>query len=221
VDLSQLNQICDRIRQAWDVKDEAREQGLTLARIVIRNSANSIRAVHRSEFDEARALTGASTDLLAKVKEHLRDQPDIFHAGFVHDAQKEHVEALVTYALVRREALPDPDELGVEYAAYLAGVAEAVGEIRRHTLDRIRRAEPGWGEEMLQVMDDIYYFLVSFDYPPAIAGGLRRLTDVMRSLIERTRGDLTNAARQQRLEKAMTEFEARLGITAEGKAGEA
>jgi translin len=205
--LAELKSICEKIRTQFDAKDAAREKALTRSREVIRNSANAIRAVHRAEFKEAQALMEQSAQLLAEVNEALSEHPDIYYAGFVHDAQKEHAEAHQTYALIRGEPLPDPDDLGVQYAAYMNALGEAVGEVRRHALDRIRHNELGWGEGVLSAMDEIYYAMVSFDYPTAISGGLKRTADVTRSLIERTRGDITNATRQQRLEAALAELE--------------
>jgi len=205
--LQELEGICDRIRVEFDAKDVARERGLTLAREVIRNSANAIRAIHRAEYEDATALMEASTGLLKEASEVLKSHPDVHHAGFLQDAQKEHAEARQTYALIRGEALPDPDELGVEYAPYLNALGEAIGELRRHALDRVRHNDISWGETILSLMDEIYYAMVSFDYPPAICGGLKRTADVTRSLIERTRGDLTNAIRQQHLENALVKLE--------------
>ena len=207
----ELKPICDRIRANFDAKDSAREKGLTRSRAVIRNSANAIRAIHRGEFDDALALMQDSDVLLREVDDVLGSYPDVYHAGFVHDAQKEHAEAHQTYALIRNEPLPDPDDLGVGYAAYLNALGEAVGELRRHALDRIRHNDRDWGDRVLAAMDEIYYAMVSFDYPTAISRGLKRTADVTRSLIERTRGDVTNAIRQQRLEIALAELEKRVG----------
>lgn len=208
--VDELKAICEHIRRNFDGKDAARERGLPLTREVIRNSANAIRAVHRGEYEEALALMEQSQGLLRQVDDVLKDHPDVYHAGFVHDAQKEHAEARQTYALVHGERLPGPDELGVGYAAYLNALGEAVGELRRHVLDRVRHNDVKWSEDMLGVMDEIYYAMVSFDYPTAISGGLKRTADVTRSLIERTRGDVTNAVRQQQLESALAQLESRL-----------
>ena len=206
--LQELKTICDRIRVDFDAKDAARERGLTLAREVIRNSANAIRAIHRAEYEDALALMEANSALLQEARAVLKAHPDVHYAGFLQDAQKEYAEARQTYALIRGEALPDPDALGVEYAPYLNALGEAIGELRRHALDGIRHNEIAWGESILEKMDEVYYAMVSFDYPPAISGGLKRTADVTRSLIERTRGDITNAIRQQRLENALAEREA-------------
>lgn len=208
--LEELSAICQKIRDNFDTKDAARERGLTISREMIRNSANAIRAVHREEYKEAQALMEATAKLRDEAEQALKDHPDVRHAGFVHDAQKEYAESRQTYALIRGEPLPDPDDLRVGYAAYLNGLGEAVGELRRHALDRIRHNDMEWGEGILRAMDEVYYALSSFDYPPAISGGLKRTADVTRSLIERTRGDITNAVRQQRLETALADLEGKL-----------
>ncbi len=212
---AELKAICDKIRKEFDSKDAAREKGLTRAREVIRNSAGAIRSIHRGEYAAAEALMKASVKLLAEIDEALKDHPDVYYAGFLQDAQKEHAEANQTLALVRGEPLPDPDDLGVGYAPYLNALGEAVGELRRHALDHIRRNDFAWGERILADMDEIYYAMISFDYPPAIDRGLKRTADVTRSLIERTRGDVTNAVRQQRLENALVELDKRLSPSKE------
>lgn len=208
--LQELEEICQRIRKEFEAKDAAREKALILTREVIRNSANAIRAIHRGEFEEAKALMEASAGLLEEVECTLADHPDVYYAGFVHDAQKEHAEAHQTYALIRGEPLPSPEDLKVGYAAYLNGLGEAVGELRRHALDRVRQNDVSWSEAILEIMDEVYYAMVSFDYPNAISGGLKRTADVVRSLVERTRGDLTNAIRQQQLEGLLARLEERL-----------
>ncbi|NIM06273.1 MAG: haloacid dehalogenase [Armatimonadetes bacterium] len=205
-----LQDIGDKIRATFDAKDDAREQAFALSREVIRNSANAIRAIHREEYEEALDLMDKTAKALAQIDKVLAEHLDVYWAGFVHDAQKEYAEARATYALIHRDPLPHPDDVGVSYAAYLNGLGEAVGELRRHILDEMRSRGPGWGEEMLSAMDDVYYLLASMDYPNAISGNLKRTTDVTRSIIEKTRGDLTAATRAQHLEKAMTRLEERL-----------
>ena len=210
MDLSALAGICEKIRRNFNEKDLAREKGLALSREVIRNSANAIRAIHRQEYDDAVRLMDENARILAEILAVLGPHPDIYFAGFVQDAQKEYAEARATYALIRRLPFPDPDELKVGYAPYLNALGEAIGELRRFALDHIRRAEIAFGEEVLTAMDDIYYAMVSFDYPAAISGNIKRTADVTRSIIEKTRGDVTNAIRQQRLERALRAEEAKM-----------
>lgn len=200
---SNLRQIADKVRRSLSDKHSAREAGLPLSREAIRNCANSIRATHRGEFDEARRLLGLAGSLLKQANDALEDHPSVFYAGFIHDAQKEYAEASITLALESGDDLPDPDELGVEYPAYLNGMGEAVGEMRRHLLDTLRKGDVSKCEEILSWMDEIYTVLVTVDYPEGITGGLRRTTDMVRGVTERTRGDLTISYRQSQLESSM------------------
>jgi translin len=206
----QLDAIMARVRENLSAKHAARETALPLCREVIRLSANGIRAVHRDEFEQAAALLARATALLLQIRDALADHADIFYAGFVHDAQKEHAEAALTLALVHGDALPTPEDLAVEHAAFLNGLGEAVGELRRYLLDSLRDGDVARCERYLKAMDDIYDVLVTVDYPDALTGGLRRTTDVTRGILERTRGDLTTAARQSQLEQRLAAFEARL-----------
>jgi len=200
VDLSDLAR---SIHARLDAKNAAREQALPAARRSIRASANAIRAVHRHELDFARQLIGESRTALEEGLAAVVDQPDVRFAGYLQDAEKEYAEANVTYALVSGEPLPEPQELGIGDAPFLNGVAEAIGEGRRHILDLLRAGDVSRGEEMLVVLEDLYGMLVTMDYPDAITLNLRRSTDVARSLIEKTRGDLSIAHAQKEIHAAL------------------
>ncbi|MFN8556637.1 MAG: haloacid dehalogenase [Dehalococcoidia bacterium] len=205
-----LDDLSERVRATFTAKHQARERALSLCRDVIRHAALTIRAVHRGEAGPARGLLAAARDRLAEARAAVADHTDIYHAGFIHDAQKEFAEASLTLALVEGEAIPLPEDLDVEYAAYLNGMGEAVGELRRYVLDSLRHGDMERCERLLGVMDDIYALMVTIDYPDAITGGLRRTTDVTRGILERTRGDLTMAARQNDLERRLARFESML-----------
>jgi translin len=194
-----LDPLTERIRAAFDAKNAAREASLSLSREMIRTSANTIRAVHRGEFAEARRLLANARSANDRLRETLAAHPDLSGAGYVHDGQKELAEAAVTLALVAGESLPEPESLPVQFAAFLNGMGEAVGELRRHVLDIIRAGDVARAEAILQQMDDIYCALVTFDYPDALTGGLRRTTDSVRGILEKTRGDLTTSLRQDQL----------------------
>ncbi|HEX9057292.1 MAG TPA: hypothetical protein VF818_07140 [Ktedonobacterales bacterium] len=191
-------------------KHGARERALPKSRAAIRLCANAIRAVHRNEFDHADRLLVEAGGLLRDMANDLRGHLDIFYAGFVADAQKEYAEAALTCALIRRDPLPAPEELGIEWAPYLNGLGETVGELRRYVLDRLRRGELEGCEALLADMDEIYALLITLDYPDAITGNLRRTTDSVRGILEKTRGDLTVGVSQARLNSTMTRIEERL-----------
>jgi translin len=201
--LSSLDGICPRLRSILDAKHAAREQAINRSRELIRYCANSIRATHRGEFEEAEALLAEAKSRHQINIEPLRGQPDIYWAGYVQDSAKELAEAAITLAVVRGDDLPTPEELQVEPAPYLNGLGEAMGEMGRHILDLMRLGDMTRAEEILQVMNDVYGVLVTFDYPDSLTGGLRRTTDMVRGVLERSRGDLTVILANSRLEKAL------------------
>jgi translin len=205
----ELDRIEGWARSELDRKNGAREQALRWSRELIRACASSIRAVHRREFSSAERLLGEANELNHQMCALLAEMGDLYWAGYVQDAQKELVEACSTYALVRGESLPDPAALGVAPAPFLNGLAEAVGELRRYLLDMLRRGEIDSCERLLEAMDDIYSLLVTIDYPDALTGGLRRTTDSTRGIVEKTRGDLTLALRQEALAAALRAAESR------------
>jgi translin len=199
-----LDQVADDLRRRFDDRMVARERALPAARRAIRSCANAIRAIHRSEWDHAHELMDEARAAIDEGLGAVRDHPEIRFAGYLQDAQKEYAEARLTEAVVTgAERPPTPVELGVEDAPYLNGLAEAIGEARRHILDLLRHGRVADGESVLAAMDDLYTVLVSMDYPDAITGNLRRSTDVARSLIERTRGDLSVARVSQDLHDAL------------------
>ncbi len=204
---SNLEEISQKIRSGFAGADAAREKALRMCRESIRYSSNAIRAIHRGDFEAAHSAMESNRQLLQEAREGVVDHPDLRFAGFMHDAQKEYAEACVTLALVRNEPLPTPEELGVSSAAFLHGMGEAVGEIRRHLLDLMRKDDLSGCEDLLSSMDDIYGVLVTMDFPDALTFGLRRMTDVVRGILEKTRGDLTIAMRQRDLEEKLSRLE--------------
>jgi translin len=198
-----LETISERIRASLNARSAARDRTLTLSREIIRTSANTIRAAHRGEADRAREMLRGAQEAGRQLREGLAEYPDIYAAGYVHDCQKELAEAAAFLALISGEEVPDPDALEIAYPAYLNGLAEAVGELRRFALDAMRVGNLQRAETTLTTMDEIYYVLVTMDYPDALTGGLRRTTDAARGIIEKTRGELTTALRQDELRDAL------------------
>jgi len=205
-----LEPIMERVREDFVAKNHARETALPLCREAIRFSANAIRAVHRREFDLAGELVGKARAQLDTARRSLDGHADIYYAGFVHDAQKEYAEASITLALIAGREFPTPHGLQVEHAAFLNGMGEAVGELRRHLLDTLRGGDVEQCEIWLTAMDDMYSVMVTIDYPDAMTGGLRRTTDSVRGILEKTRGDLTLSVQQRRLEQRLGEVEKKL-----------
>ena len=208
---AQLKTLGEEARASLSVKHKARERTLQLSRDTVRYSANAIRAIHRREFQQAKELLSQVAGFLGEMEQVSGGHRDVYFAGFVEDAQKEYVEALATLAFTEGSSLPTLSELGVTVAAYLNGLGEAVGELRRYILDSLRRDDASRCEEMLEVMDEVYTLLVTMDFPEAITRGLRRTCDAMRGVLERTRGDLTMTLQQRSLEQRLSAYEEMVG----------
>lgn len=183
--------------------NRAREAALSACRSAIRSAGSSTRAVHRLDIARAAALADDAEAALREAQAVLAPHPAVAFAGFLHDAEKEYVEARAVAALVAGSAVPGPDDLGVSSPAWMRGLAEAASELRRHLLDRLREGRLDRGEELLAAMDDVYAALVVVDYPDALTGGLRRTLDALRAVLERSRGDVTTTALQTRLQRAI------------------
>jgi len=180
------------------------------SRSLIRSCANSIRAIHRHEWDEAETLLGEALAEAKEMVEPLANHPDLYHAGYTQDALKELVEAHVVYAIVREQEIPTPEMLYVRGNTYLRGLSEAGTEMRRFVLDLMRRGEVYEAETYLEFMDEVYTLSSTVDFPDSITNGLRRQTDVLRNVLERTRGDLTLGIRQEEMRQALENFEGKL-----------
>ena len=202
-----LESIAEQIRLSFSAEDAAREKVLPLCRETIRHCSQAIRAVHRQEFDQAKKLLQSARNLLDEAKQTITAFSEISNTGFFRDAQKELAEGSTLLALVTGTQPPDPTELGIAPAAYLNGLGEAAGELRRYLLDSMRKGDLSRGGELLSAMDDIYNILVTMDFPDAITGGLRRTTDMVRGVLERTRSDLTLVMRQKELEDRLGKLE--------------
>lgn len=208
--MDRLDEIADQIHQAFEARNNARDKALAQARSLTRYCAHAIRAIHRDERQLAEEKLASARQLVEALRQGLADYPELYYAGYTQDALKEYAEAKIVCALLTDADLPSPDELGLDHATYLQGLAEAAGELRRRCLDILRNGHSQEAETLLRHMDDIYGILVTMDYPDAITRGLRRLTDVVRGVTERTRGDMTISLRQEQLEKSLQRLQKQL-----------
>ncbi|HSM72372.1 MAG TPA: haloacid dehalogenase [Anaerolineales bacterium] len=202
--MHKLEKIAEQIRQNFEIRTAIRDQALKQTRQLTRACSLAIRAVHRNDLDIMEEHLQEAQTLADKIRENLKDHPELQYAGYTKDALKEFVEANITCSLIQNQALHTPEELGVDDATYLNGLAEVVGELRRRILDILRSGYSQEAERFLNHMDDIYSILVTMDFPDAITHGLRRQTDLARSLVEKTRGDVTFSLRGEDLTQAIS-----------------
>jgi len=208
--MENFSDFTDQVHQVFETLNEARDKALLQARQLTRLSAQTIRAIHRSEVDEAAKNLQQARELATSLKVMLAGYPQLFYAGYTQDALKEYTEASLTCAIIENRPLPTPQDLDIDYATYLNGLAEVTGELRRRCLDILRQGYSEEAERLLGWMDEIYNLLVTVDYPDALTNGLRRQTDLARGIVERTRGDMTLSLREERLQQALNRAAARL-----------
>ena len=208
----ELYVITDSIRETLTALNTSRDMAVTSSRELIRHCSEAIRAIHRRDWEQADTKLDTVRTLADKIRQEVADYPELYHTGYTQDALKEVAEAFITYAIIREEPIPTPESLRVEASTYLKGLAEAATELRRFILDIMRRTDghSDEAERLLGWMDAVYDQLVTFDFPDALTHGLRRQTDIVRGVLERTRGDLTHSLRQQRLQDALQRFEERI-----------
>jgi translin len=209
--MDKLDQIGDQIRQHLEAKNALRDQALQQSRTLIRFCSKAIRAVHREEFDKAEQQLEEARKLVDVLKVDLEPYPDLYHAGYTQAALKEYAEANITLKLIGGHELPGPEMMGIDYVPWLNGLAEAAGELRRRILDILRHDAISEAERLLDMMDEIYGLLVTMDFPDALTNNLRRTTDMVRGVTERTRGDITTSFQQRELKRALESVERKLG----------
>ena len=211
-----IDQLTDKVHQVFEARHQVRENALGLTRQLTRNAAQAIRAIHRGEREQAEKIMLEARSIVDELNHSAEEEPEIYFSGYTQDAIKEYVEARLTINMISNEDLPQPDELSVPYATYVKGLAETIGELRRRCLDILRQGYSDEAERLLDLMDEIYSLLVTIDYPDAITHGLRRQTDLVRGIIERTRADLTLSLREDRLQQSLKEFEERFNNNGKG-----
>jgi translin len=208
--MDNFEELSDRIRESFERQNRIRDEALAQSRNLTRHAARAIRAIHRNDADLAREHLKEADQLAKALREGLSEDPDLYYSGYAQDAFKEYCEAHLTVAVILNQECPSPEDLQVQYATYLNGLSEVVGELRRRIMDIMREGHSPEVERLLDVMDDIYAQLVTMDFPDALTYGLRRRTDIARSIIERTQADVTISFRQQQLEKRLRDFSEQL-----------
>lgn len=210
--LSNIDEHADAAREQIEQIHQHREAAYTTSRKVVQSASATIKRVHRGEWEEAKAALAETRKLYDQMMAAVQASPEVGLGGFVADAGREYVEAALVMALIRDAELPGFEELGVRPTEWLNGIGDSVGELRRYVLDLIRQSRVDDAEKYLAAMDEMYQTIMSFDYPNSVTSGLRGRSDAARGLVERTRGDLTNALRQARLEEQMAELTEKLGL---------
>jgi len=202
-----LKEMLERMRKHFDAQEKIREEVLDASREVIRSSARAIAAVHRNDRTDSDEMFAKARETLATLADAVKAEPHLADSGTIISAYQEYCEAALVRVLIWGGKLLTAEELDVSYKAYLAALADVTGELRRHALDMIRADDVSEAERMLKLMEEIFEIMMEFDYPDVVLPGMRRRQDMVRRIIEITRGDLTTAIRQQKLENELKRAE--------------
>lgn len=208
--MSDWESITSELRSRAQAMHEAREAALVETRKLVQLSAKSIRHVHRRQFAEAESFLAQAQETARRARSALAPFPEL-NAAYLHDSEKEMVEAAAVLAIVQGKPYPSPNDLGALVMSYLNGMGEAASEVRRYALDEMRAGRFADAELILSQMEDIYEELITFDYADSMTGGLRRTCDALRAVVERTRSDLTASMTQQALVQELRATRERLG----------
>jgi translin len=206
-----LEKIVEEVREKLDKRDEAREKVFELNRMAIRLSASTIKAIHRREFGLAEENLSKIKETLGNMVDSLKEVPELLHCGMVNSAFQEYAEAALLMSLTRDGVYASPDEISVPFFdAYLLGLADVIGELRRSALDSVCDGDVDEAVMTLKKMDEILSNLVTLDFPEAIVPGLRHKCDVARNLVEKTRGDIANSVSNEKLIQEIKKLNERL-----------
>jgi translin len=205
--MENLNEIIDQIERNLDDKDAIREVALKSSRTITRLSTAITQGIHKNE--DITDMFNSARDEASRLRSLVQEHPDLLHSGFVQNAFQELCEAAILLAVVNNQNLPIPKDLGVTDTSYLLGMADAIGELRRFTLECLRAGEVENAESYLDKMETFYETLLRFNYPNAVVS-IRRKQDIARSLVEKTRGELAVAMRSRALEKKMEDLESKI-----------
>ena len=198
--MKNLDAIMERINQEISAKEKVREDALRFSRDIIINCRRAIQHLHRGLMPAAEEYVGQAGTLLAQLITTTKDHQDIFNAGYVENAEQEFVEASCLLKILQAKELPSPDELQVTSSSYLMGLCDLVGELRRAALDVMLNGNTSRAAEYLKMMDQIYDAIMSFDYPSGLVP-IKKKQDVVRSLVEKTRGELVVVSSERRMEE--------------------
>jgi len=203
--MKNLGKIVDKIEKSIDSKDKIREKALRTSREIIINCRKAIQKIHQVSMKDAKKNIKDASVKLEELYSITEDHPDLYHAGFVENAAQELVEAHCLYNVMSGKDLPDPDEIKTTYSSYLLGLCDLVGELRRTALDSIRQGKAKRAGKYLDMMEDIYDVIIRFDYPSGLIP-IKKKQDMVRGIIEKTRGELAVASCERRIEYRTDEF---------------
>ena len=185
-----LKNVFSELIQALDKLDLNREEILKISRTIIRDCSIAIKNIHRKEYEQYHEKLNSIKNVHEKLVSIVDENPGAFYK-YLKTPEQEYAEAVTFYSIVANKELPNPSELNINPLNYAFGLADVIGELRRYALDNIRNSQIQDLNKILEIMDEIYSYLFALDYPSGLTQDLRQKTDRARSIIEKTRGDIS------------------------------
>ena len=205
--MSKFDSNLNNLSITFDKLNDIREQSLAISREIVRECSKSIRNIHRNDVSNAKEHIKNAQNKIEKLKNICSEISEISYAGYVLDAEREFVEAVLFYTFEVNGYIEPYKKFNVHPSSYIQGIGDTIGEWRRKALDHLRNLDIKKAETYLEIMEEGIGILNELDYPDALTGGLRRYADNARSIIERTRSDITNAFINEALRKDISNMD--------------
>lgn len=200
---AKIREAINEARAKLDELEKSRDEALKIVRDIISSSGKAITYLLSGRHGEAELELSRMEESRRKLDEALKGCPELMYSGFAQSAYAEYVEAVALHHILSKKHLPRPSELKVHPSAFLLGVADLIGELRRLCLDKVRLDDIDGAFELLDLMEEIYLALRELDYPDPLVPGLRHKVDTMRRVIDDTRAMLVDVENRTKLRKTL------------------
>ncbi|MBC7080733.1 MAG: haloacid dehalogenase [Thermoplasmatales archaeon] len=203
--MKNLEEVTSFIEKKLSEKDDLREMCLKFCRDIIRNSRKSIKKIHSGEIEEAKKYLEEAKKILKEIKDSAKEHPDIISSGYLEGAMQELAEAEIFLSIIENKDFPFPEEINVSCSAYLMGLADAVGELKRKEFYMLKEKNVKEVEKLLHIIEEISDKIFEFDYPSGLIP-IKKKQDSIRRMLDRMREDLILFNKSRELENKMEEI---------------
>ena len=188
------------ISKSLKTSNESREFLIKNTRDVVILCSHSIIAAHKGDLKLARQKIKKAESVLKVNQKKAKNE----FKKYLITPEQEFVEAHSFLAIVENKEIPSLKSLKVSEEAYILGLLDCIGELKRFVLDNIRNGELKKADRIFNVMENLYQTLYPFAMYDKIVREARRKLDVNRILVEETRAVITEEIRRNHFVKALT-----------------
>ena len=186
----QLHELMSEAEQALAAEEEATNLAFNLSRKIIRKTKTAIHGIHAGQRDPE-LIDSISSDLAGLV-EAVAGYPKLVYGADVESAMMEFAETVIYDYALRGEEIPSYRVLEITPAAWVLGLADSIGELRRDMLDRLMKGNLPEATRIFSKMEELCDVLMTLDIKDSVVP-VRRKQDIARGIMERSRTDLATA----------------------------